>query len=415
MAGVEGLVYPTVLPDRNRILVTVCTANCGRMTLATLDLSTRKVVELVRGASRSWFLPPNRLLYVMQDGSAMLADFDAATGTIRGTPRQVFGGVRLNLAIAAQMDVSADGRVILFAGGDNVGSQRQVRVVRVDRTGRGVPVDSTWEGVFNYASLSPDASRLAITVITDQRQDLWVKQLDQGAITRLTFEGAVNYRPFWLPDGKDLLFLSDQSRRTLPYTVRSDGSGKPVPFPMPDTAQVDEIEQAPGGTWIVYRRGTVNGARRLAMFRPGVDSAPTEISTGRFDEYAPTVSPDGRWLAYVSVESGREEVYVRPFPDITRARWQVSPSGGYSPVWSRDGRELFFAAASGHLASLDIAPGPEFRASRLRNLFPLGTYLLGPYHQSFVVEPGGRTFLFAEPVDQSSSEEYATVLLNWVE
>ena len=415
MAGVEGLVYPTLLPDRNRIMVTVCSANCGRMTLATLDLSTRKLVELVPGAARSWFLPPNRLLYVMQDGSAMLADLDASTGTIRGTPRQVFGGVRLNLSIAAQMDVSADGRVILFAGGDNIGSQRQVRIVRVDRTGRGVPVDSTWEGVFNYASLSPDASRLAITVITDQRQDLWVKQLDRGPITRLTFEGAVNYRPFWLSGGKELLFLSDQSRRTLPFTVRADGSGKPVPFPVPDTAQVDEIEQAPGGQWIVYRRGTVNGARRLAMFRPGIDSIPTEISTGRFDEYAPTVSPDGRWLAYVSVESGREEVYVRPFPDITRARWQVSSSGGYSPVWSRDGRELFFAASSGHIGSLDIAPGPEFRASPPRTLFPMAAYLLGPYHQSFVAEPGGRTFLFAEPVDQSASEEYATVLLNWLD
>ena len=106
------------------------------MTVSILDVSTRKFTELIPGAARVT-LPPNRLLYVMQDGSAMLADFDAATGTIRGTPRQVFGGVRLNLSIAAQMDVSADGRVILFSGGDNVGSQRQVRVARVDRTGRG--------------------------------------------------------------------------------------------------------------------------------------------------------------------------------------------------------------------------------------------------------------------------------------
>jgi serine/threonine-protein kinase len=415
MAGVEALVYPTLLPDPNRILVTICTVNCGRMTLGTLDLRTRKLGELVPGAARSWFQPPNRLLYVLQDGSVMLADFDAGAGAIRGTPRQVFGGVPLNLSIAPQLDLSGDGRVILFAGGDNAGSRRQVRIARVDRNGKSTPVDSTWEGMFNYASLSPDASRLAITVFTDQRQDLWVKQLDRGPITRLTFEGAVNYRPFWLPGGKDLLFLSDQSRRTLPYAVRADGSGKPVPFPMPDTSQVDEIEQAPGGQWIVYRRGTVNGARRLAMFRPGIDSAPTAISTGRFDEYSPTVSPDGRWLAYVSVESGREEVYVRPFPDITRARWQVSTSGGSSPVWSREGRELFFAAATGHLASLDVAPGPDFRPSPPRNLFPMASHLLGPYHQSFAVEPGGRTFLFAQPVDQSASEEYATVLLNWLE
>jgi eukaryotic-like serine/threonine-protein kinase len=413
-AGVEGLVFPTLLPDADRLLVTLCSANCGRMTLSTLDLTTRKLVELVPGASRSWFLAPNRLLYVMQDGAVMLADFDPKAGTIRGTPRQVVGGVRLNLSIAPQIDVAADGRVILFAGGDNTGSQRQVRIVRVDRDGRSTPIDTTWEGVFNYSALSPDASRLAITVIRDQRQDLWVKQLDRGPITRLTFEGAVNYRPFWLPGGRELLFLSDQSGLTLPYTVRADGSGKPERFAVPDTAQIDEIEQAPGGQWIVYRRGTVNGVRRLAMFRPGVDSTPTEVSVGRFDEYSPTVSPDGRWLAYVSVESGREEVYVRPFPDVARARWQASTSGGSSPVWSRDGRELYFAAAAGHLASLDIAPGPEFRPSALKNLFSLAPYLLGPYHQSFVVEPGGRTFHFAQAVDMSASEEYTTVLLDWL-
>ena len=205
---------------------------------------------------------------------------------------------------------------ILYIGGTNTGSQRQVRIVRVDREGRPTPIDSTWEGVFNYAALSPDGTRLALTVFSDERQGLWVKALDRGPITRLTFEGAVNYRPTWLANGREIAFISDQSGPALPYVVRADGSGKPVRLAVPDTAQIDEIEFAPGGEWIVYRRGTVNGNRRLAMFRPGVDSTPNEISSGRFDEYSPTVSPDGRWLAYVSVESGREEVYVRPFPDV---------------------------------------------------------------------------------------------------
>ena len=161
------------------------------------------------------------------------------------------------------------------------------------------------------------------------------RQLDRGPVTRLTFEGALNYRPFWLANGREIAFISDRSGPALPYVVRADGSGKPVRLAVPDTAQIDEILVAPGGHWIVYRRGTVNGNRRLAMFRPGVDSTPTEISSGRFDEYAPTVSPDGRWLAYVSVESGREEVYVRPFPDVTRARWQASTSGGLSGMVTR--------------------------------------------------------------------------------
>jgi len=415
MAGTYGLVYPAGLPDAGHILVTVCTANCGRMALARLELATGALDTLASGAARGWFLPPARLFYVTQDGSAMLADFDARSGKIQGTPRQVFSGVRLNLSIAPQLDVSTDGRVILFTGGDNAGSQRQARIVRVDRSGRSTPLDSTWEGVFNYPTLSPDGSRLAVTIIADQRQDIWIKQLDRGPLTRLTFEGAVNYRPFWLPGGRELLFISDQSRRALPYKVRADGSGKPVPFPVPDTAQVDEITQAPGGTWIVYRRGTVNGARRIAMFRPGLDSTPTEVSPGRFDEYAPTVSPDGRWLAYVSVESGREEVYVRPFPDVARARWQVSTSGGASPEWSRDGRELYFAAPAGQLTAMSIAPGTEFRPGPPREILALTSYLLAPYHQSLSVEGDGRTFLLTEPVDLTASEEYATALLDWLD
>ena len=391
--GIEGLSYPGLLPDRDKILITRCTANCGRMTLGTLNLRTGDTTSLVPGAARGWYLPPNRLLYVMQDGAAMLVGFDPDAMVMKGTPHQVFSDVRLNLSIAPQIDVNADGRAILFFGG-NAGGPRQVRYVRVDRRGVASVIDSTWEGVFSYSALSPDGTRLALTSVQDDRQGLWVKQLDRGPVTRLTFEGAVNYRPRWFENGRDIAFLSDQNGRTLPYVVRADGSGKPEPLAVPDTAQVDEIEFAPGGGWIVYRRGTVNGARRLAMFRPGVDSTPTEISSGRFDEYAPSVSPDGRWLAYVSVESGREEVYVRPFPDITRARWQLSTSGGSTPVWSPSGRELFFVSATDELVAVDIAPGADFRTSVPRILFAVTPFLLGPYHQAFNMSADGQHFIF---------------------
>ena len=412
--GIEGLSYPGLLPDRDKILITRCTANCGRMTLGTLNLRTGDSTSLVDGAARGWYFPPNRLFYVMQNGAAMLVDFDPNTLVMKGTPRQVFSDVRLNLAIAPQIDLSADGRAILFAGGENAGGQRQVRMVRVDRRGVANPIDSTWEGVFSYSALSPDGTRLAITLVQEERQGLWVKQLDRGPVTRLTFEGAVNYRPRWLENGRDIAFISDQAGPSLPYVVRADGSGKPEPLAVPDSAQIDEIEFAPGGRWTVYRRGTVNGARRLAMFRPGVDSTPTEISSGRFDEYAPTVSPDGRWLAYVSVESGREEVYVRPFPDISRARWQLSTSGGSSPVWSPGGRELFFVSATDQLMSVDVAAGADFRTSAPRALFAVTPFLMAPYHQSFNISPDGHYFIFAQPVNASASEEYATVLLDWL-
>ncbi len=413
-SGIEAFAYPELLPDPAKILVTRCSANCGLMHVGTLNLRTGDTATLVRNAARAWYLPPGRLLYVMQDGAAMLVGFDPDAMKMKGTPRQVFSDVRLNLAIAPQLALSADGRQILYVGGSNTGSQRQVRIVRVDQRGQPTPIDSTWEGVFNYSALSPDGTRLALTVFSEERQNLWVKALDRGPITRLTFEGALNYRPTWLAGGREIAFISDQGVPALPWVVRADGSSKPVRLAVPDTAQIDEVEFSPGGQWIVYRRGTVNGNRRLAMFRPGVDSTPTEISSGRFDEYAPTVSPDGRWLAYVSVESGREEVYVRPFPDITRARWQASTSGGASPVWSPNGKALYFVTATDQLMKMDVAGGSDFHAAAPQVVFSSNPFLLAPYHQSFNISADGRSFIFAQPVNPSASEEYATVLLDWL-
>lgn len=413
-SAIEALTYPELLPDRDKLLVTRCSANCGLMNVGTLNLRTGDTATLVKNAARAWYLPPGRLLYVMQDGAAMLVGFDPDAMKMTGTPRQVFSDVRLNLAIAPQLALSADGRQILYIGGTNSGSQRQVRIVRVDEKGRPTPIDSTWEGVFNYADLSPDGTRLALTVFSDERQNLWVKALDRGPITRLTFEGAVNYRPTWLANGREIAFISDQSGPALPYVVRADGSGKPQRIAVPDTAQIDEIEFAPGGEWIVYRRGTVNGNRRLSMFRPGVDSTPKEITTGRFDEYSPTVSPDGRWLAYVSVESGRDEVYIRPFPDVGRARWQVSTTGGSSPVWSSSGKALYFVSATDQLLKIDVAGGSDFQVAVPQVMFSTNPFLLAPYHQSFNISADGQSFIFAQPVNPSAGEEYATVLLDWL-
>ena len=411
---IEALTYPELLPDREKLLVTRCSANCGLMNVGTLNLRTGDTATLVKNAARAWYLPPGRLLYVMQDGAAMLVGFDPGAMKMKGTPRQVFSDVRLNLAIAPQLALSTDGRQILYVGGTNTGSQRQVRMVRVDQEGRPTPIDSTWEGVFNYSALSPDGTRLALTVFSEERQNLWVKTLDRGPITRLTFEGALNYRPTWLANGREIAFISDKSGPALPYVVRADGSGKPERLAVPDTAQIDEVGFSPGGQWIVYRRGTVNGNRRLAMFRPGVDSTPTEISSGRFDEYSPTVSPDGRWLAYVSVESGREEVYVRPFPDVSRARWQVSTGGGSSPVWAANGKALYFVTATDQLMKVDVAGGSDFQAAGPQVMFSSNPFLLAPYHQSFNITADGHSFIFAQPVNPSAGEEYATVLLDWL-
>ena len=121
------------------------------------------------------------------------------------------------------------------------------------------------------------------------------------------------------------------------YRIRADGSDKPERLFPADSAQIDEASWSSDGRWLAYRTGTGPGLRGIYLRRgPG--------AAGQADEYMPAMSPDGRWVAYVSIESGREEVYVRPVPDVDRARWQVSSAGGTSPVWGSSSRELYYVA-----------------------------------------------------------------------
>ncbi|HEX5631717.1 MAG TPA: hypothetical protein VFX50_00745, partial [Gemmatimonadales bacterium] len=146
--------------------------------------------------------------------------------------------------------------------------------------------------------------------------------------------------------------------------------------------------------------------------RDSLDERHTLLDS-RFDERAPSISPDDRWLAYVNIETGREEVYVRPFPNTGDARWQVSTAGGSSPQWSHTGRELFFVDAAERMTTVAIAAGAEFRAGEPRVLFTLDRAVLAPYHQNFAVSPDDGSFLFLQdPSTADGSSRFATLTLN---
>jgi len=138
------------------------------------------------------------------------------------------------------------------------------------------------------------------------------------------------------------------------------------------------------------------------------------VSAGTFDEYAPALSPDGRWVAYVSVESGQEEVYVRPFPDTDRARWQVSASGGATPVWTHSGRELLYVSASDSMISVPIPDGADFHSGTPTALFSTRPFFIGPFHQSFVIMPDDRDFIMVRrAASDAPNAANLTVVLNW--
>ena len=187
----------------------------------------------------------------------------------------------------------------------------ELEVVRVSRDGREVPLVPGWKGYFWTLSLSPDGSRLAIGRNTGGRTEVWLKALPDGPFNRLVSGVNLTQRPSWSPDSKDVVFTSDLGGFFGAYRVPADGS-RPPTLLVSTTASVDEALISRDGKWVVYRQGS-GTARHLGALQPGTDSVGRPLLPGsKTQEYSPTLSPDGRWLAYASDESGRDEVYIRP-------------------------------------------------------------------------------------------------------
>jgi Tol biopolymer transport system component len=296
----------------------------------------------------------------------------------------------------------------------------------IDRTGRRTALDSSW--TFRHSlsngnvgwSLSPDGRRLAIGLNTNSGDDIWIKELPTGPLSRLTFDSTSEERPRWTPDGKSVTYIVDGfgSLRQRP----ADGTGKEqVLVETPATPNLLEGSWSRNGEWLLLRVGGSGPTklRNILTFRPGVDSTPRELlASSQADESSPALSPDGRWLAYASDETGRSEVYIRPFPGVDEGKWQVSTNGGQAPLWAHSGRELFFVDAARNMMVVPVpAAGPSQMGARVR-LFALGDdVLLTPaeWYTPFDVSPDDRRFLMSRLVSAPATRARSFQLVeNWV-
>ena len=405
-------VFPAALPRSDRVLVTECTNNCAQMTVVARDFRTHERRVLLQNTARAWYLPSGFLVAVRQDGSVVGARFDPGSLEITGSVVPLLSGVQLELGIIPEFSVADDGSM-LYLPADPASADGAV--VRVDRTGQATVLDPSWRANISSLALSPDGRRLAVSIQSGGRSDIWVKQLDAGPLTRLTFDGTLNYRATWRPDGRSIAFTSDRdSSLSLLYSIRADGSGRPERLLPGDSLQIDESEWSADGRWLLFRAGTSDGTRDIYAREVGANSARVTVSAGTFDEYMPALSPDGRWVAYVSIESGHEEVYVRPFPETDRARWQVSTSGGAHPVWAHSGRELLYISATDSMMSVPIQAGPDFRPGTPNALFATRPFLVGPFHQNYAITPDDRGFIMLRRSGSGDVQPTnLTVVLNW--
>jgi serine/threonine-protein kinase len=205
----------------------------------------------------------------------------------------------------------------------------------------------------------------------------------------------LTHRPDWSPDGKAVTFTSDHAGFIAAYRVPADGS-RPPELLVHTNVSVDESLISRDGKWVIYRQGS-GTARHLYAMRLGVDTIGRPLLPGSTaQEFSPTLSPDGRWLAYASTESGRDEVYIRPFPDAQSARFVVSRNGGLEPTWSRSGREIFFRTSGGDFVAAEIASGATPSVLSRKTLFHTPFYEAEIRHRAYAVAPDDQSFVFVK-------------------
>ena len=265
---------------------------------------------------------------------------------------------------------------------------------------------------YTRLQISPRGDRVALEV-REASADVWVWDFERETLIRVTFDAAIEGFPVWSSD-ETLVFESHRVAQGNIYQKAADGTGTAERLVESPDHQVPLSVSPDGKCLVVEERIGGAGQRDLAILSRETGTAEARLATS-FEETGAAISPDGRWMAYQSDESGQPEVYVRPFPNIDEGKWPVSSTGGSLPVWSKDGRELFFLDAEGLLSVVDVGAGDGFTASRPKRILERSFYVSG---QGLVydVSNDGKRFLMIEedPADPIAPTEIR-LILNWFE
>jgi eukaryotic-like serine/threonine-protein kinase len=401
----RGIASVAGLPGGGSALLTVCTLGCDKADLRVLDLRSLKSTALVPDVLAGWPLPGGAVAFVRKDGGVLAAPFDPRALRFTRPPVPVLDGVR-TFVYDADIAVSANGTLIYVAGGATTTAPRY-QPVWVTRTGVATPVDTGWSVPLlggctcdGALALSPDGRRLALSVSREKSADgdIYVKQLDAVpfALTPLTFTND-GLSPVWTSDGRSVVYSEGKGNDQITSLLqrRADGTGA-VDTLIPARAR-SIIEVVPTRDTTQFILGVGRGI--VLAHRGDTATTPLMAHPG-FAEINPALSPDGRWLAYASNETGRFEVYVRPFPAVNARRVQVSQAGGTEPRWAHSGRELFFRNGAHALVAAAVLPAATFSLGGQTVLFDGSPFYFAGTElaRSYDVAPGDQRFVFMRTV-----------------
>ena len=409
--GKPGYRYPEVLPGGDALLLTAGTEgdDYTNAAIMLLDLETRQLRTLVERGADARYVPTGHLVFV-RDGSLMAARFDLGRREVQGTPAPVVPKITHAARYAGgHYSFSNDGVLAYVPAGPGVPT---ARVVWRRRDGSTEPIGLSVANLLPLR-LSPDGARLAISASATSGK-LSVFDLRRGVLAPLTSmdpdASAFELQPAWSPDGQRISFstAAEPAYRFQIHQARADGSG-PAELLRKSETDAYPYGWTPDGRALLFVEETLDKGTNVGVFSPGTEPESRLLLSSEANEDEPALSPDGRWLAYTSDESGRREVFVRPFPDLG-AKWKVSTEGGFSPRWSRDGRELFYRDGA-HLMVVAVGGGKGLAVGRPRPLFKdsIPPWLNGGYD----VSPDGERLLTMEIEEEGAKR--IVVVLNWFE
>jgi serine/threonine-protein kinase len=405
--------WPEFLPDGGAVLFTTFrgfTADTARIDV--LDLESRARTTVIENGSYARYVPTGHLIF-SRAGRVEVAPFDADRREVTGPSVPVPDPILCESDLGvSQLDLSARGTLAFIPG---AGAPR-LQIVSLDLDGTERPLVEARRR-YMYPRFSPDGERLAVTIAEPGDTNVWVVDLRTGAQTKLTHDG-FNTLPIWTPDGRRVTYLSTKKAGASSIDwKRADGSGESESLVLPrQTGEwVAPGSWSPDGEWLVYHRGSPSDLSwDIWIAARDGDPEPRPLLTTRaVPQVGPAISPDGRWLAYVSAESGEFQVYVQPFPEGGE-RHQISTDGGVKPVWSPDGRRIYYRWDQ--ILAVSVSTAPRFRAGApqtlLKGQYEIGTFITSP---NFDIAPDGTSFVFVKADEEWGRATEIRLVLDWFE
>ena len=418
----EAVLGPQMLPGGDLVLFTLRASgtsswDASQIVIQSLASSERTV--LIEGGRDARYVPTGHLVYALE-GTLLAQAFDLDQRAMRGGPVALVEGVRATTATgAAQFSVSGDGSLVYVSGG---GAGGELRLVWVDREGQEEFLDVP-AAAYVRPRVSPEGTRVVAQIDEGGTSSIWIADATRGTLSRVTAEAANDFSPVWTPDGRQVVFTSDRDGGLGFFRKSADGTGD-----VERLATIDGATRLRAYGWSPDGNSLVFDAIQSDSVGIGVLSVEGERSwepllESEANEVVPAISPDGQWLAYMSDETGRLEVYVQRFPDLGE-RQQISTEGGMNPIWSPDGQALYYLGTRGggapdEMAVVTIDPGPPLSVGNPEVLFEHAPYIRSQRSgRMYDLTPDSQRFLMvAQPGTARETGATITpqinVVLNW--